>query len=41
MNICVQHYGFMEKNSIKDAIFALKVLIKKYRGGQMVLNCVF
>ena len=31
----------MPKNSITDAIFALRMLMEKYREGQRELHCVF
>ena len=39
--ISEQQYGFMSRKSTTDAMFALKVLMKKYRKGQKELHCVF
>ena len=36
-----QQYGFMPGKSTTDALFALRVLIEKYREGQKELHCVF
>ena len=36
-----QQYGFMPVKSTTDALFALKVLMEKYREGQKELHCVF
>ena len=36
-----QHYGFMPGKSTTDALFALRVLMEKYREGQKELHCVF
>ena len=36
-----QQYGFMPGKSTTDALFALIVLMEKYREGQMELHCVF
>ncbi|KAK3560238.1 hypothetical protein QTP86_003044, partial [Hemibagrus guttatus] len=36
-----QQYGFMPRKSTTDAIFALKILMEKYRDGQRELHCVF
>ena len=36
-----QQYGLMPGKSTTDALFALRVLIKKYREGQKELHCVF
>ena len=36
-----QQYGFMPGKSITDALFALRVLMEKYREGQKELHCVF
>ena len=41
MNICEQQYGFMPKKSTTDAVFALRMLIEKYRECQRELHCVF
>ena len=36
-----QHYGFMPGKSTTYALFALRVLMEKYREGQEELHCVF
>ena len=36
-----QQYGFMPGKSTTDALFALRVLMEKYREGQKELHCVF
>ena len=36
-----QRYGFMPGKSTTDALFALRVLMEKYREGQNELHCVF
>ena len=36
-----QQYGFMPGKSTTDAIFALRLLLEKYREGQKELHCVF
>ncbi|KAK3548746.1 hypothetical protein QTP70_018779, partial [Hemibagrus guttatus] len=41
VEICEQQYGFMPRKSTMDAIFALKILMEKYRDGQRELHCVF
>ncbi|MCJ8742453.1 hypothetical protein PDJAM_G00082260 [Pangasius djambal] len=41
VEICEQQYGFMPRKSTKDAIFALRMLMEKYRDGQRELHCVF
>ncbi|MCJ8739626.1 hypothetical protein PDJAM_G00049200 [Pangasius djambal] len=41
VEICEQQYGFMPRKSTKDAIFALRILMEKYRDGQRELHCVF
>ena len=40
VTISEQQYGFMPRKSTTDAMFALKVLLEKYRG-QKGLHCVF
>ncbi|KAK3561732.1 hypothetical protein QTP86_012988 [Hemibagrus guttatus] len=40
-DIPVEQYGFMPRKSTTDAIFALRVLMEKYRDGQRELHCVF
>ena len=39
--ICEQQYGFMSGKSTADVMFALRVLMEKYREGQKELHCVF
>ncbi|KAK3540327.1 hypothetical protein QTP70_029586 [Hemibagrus guttatus] len=41
VEICEQQYGFMPRKSTTDAIFALRMLMEKYRDGQRELHCVF
>ena len=41
VEICEQQYGFMPGKSTADAIFALRMLMEKYREGQSELHCVF
>ncbi|KAK2891510.1 hypothetical protein Q8A73_017175 [Channa argus] len=41
VNICEQQYGFMPRKSTKDAVFALRTLMEKYREGHRELHCVF
>ncbi|KAK3514046.1 hypothetical protein QTP70_002507 [Hemibagrus guttatus] len=41
VEICEQQYGFMHRKSTTDAIFALRILMEKYRDGQRELHCVF
>ncbi|KAK3509854.1 hypothetical protein QTP70_015741 [Hemibagrus guttatus] len=41
VEICEQQYGFMSRKSTTDAIFALRILMEKYRDGQRELHCVF
>ncbi|KAK3549676.1 hypothetical protein QTP86_006545 [Hemibagrus guttatus] len=41
VEICEQQYGFMPRKSTTDAIFALRILMEKYRDGQRDLHCVF
>ena len=36
-----QLYGFMTWKSFTGALFALRVLMEKYREGQKELHCVF
>ena len=36
-----QQYGFMAGKSTTHALFALRVLMEKYREGQKELHCVF
>ena len=39
--ICEQQYGFMPGKSTTDAMFALRMLMERYREGQKELHCVF
>ncbi|KAK3574363.1 hypothetical protein QTP86_005143 [Hemibagrus guttatus] len=39
--VVTQQYGFMPRKSTTDAIFALRILMEKYRDGQKELHCVF
>ncbi|KAK3567231.1 hypothetical protein QTP86_015063, partial [Hemibagrus guttatus] len=41
VDICEQQYGFMPRKSTTDAIFALRILMEKYRDGHRELHCVF
>ncbi|KAK3510617.1 hypothetical protein QTP70_011874 [Hemibagrus guttatus] len=41
VDICEQQYSFMPRKSTTDAIFALRILMEKYRDGQRELHCVF
>ncbi|KAK3575396.1 hypothetical protein QTP86_025801 [Hemibagrus guttatus] len=41
VEICEHQYGFMPRKSTTDAIFALRILMEKYRDGQRELHCVF
>ena len=41
VQISQQQYGFMPGKSTMDAIFALRMMTEKYRGGQKELHCVF
>ncbi|KAK3527328.1 hypothetical protein QTP86_020250 [Hemibagrus guttatus] len=41
VEICEQQYGFMPRKSTTDAIFALRILMEKYRDGLRELHCVF
>ncbi|KAK3542878.1 hypothetical protein QTP70_006134 [Hemibagrus guttatus] len=41
VEICEQQYGFMPRKSTTDAIFALRILMEKYRDGQRELLYVF
>ena len=36
-----QQYGFMPGKGTTDAMFALRMLMEKYREGQIELYCVF
>ena len=39
--ICEQQYGFMPRKSTADVMFALRMLMQKYREGQKELYWVF
>uniref|UniRef100_A0A8C4TH04 Tripartite motif-containing protein 16-like n=1 Tax=Erpetoichthys calabaricus TaxID=27687 RepID=A0A8C4TH04_ERPCA len=39
--ISEQQYGFMPRKSTRDAMFALRMLMEKFREGQKELHCVF
>ncbi|KAK3517672.1 hypothetical protein QTP70_015319 [Hemibagrus guttatus] len=41
VEMCEQQYGFMPRKSTTNAIFALRILMEKYRDGQRELHCVF
>ena len=41
VDISEQQYGFMPGKSTTDALFALRMLMEKYREGQQELHCVF
>ena len=41
VEICEQQYGFMPGKSTTDAIFALRMLMEKFRERQSELHCVF
>ena len=41
VEISKQQYGFMQGKGITDAMFALRMLMEKYREGQRELHCVF
>ena len=41
MEINKQQYGFMPEKGTTDAMFALRMLMEKYREGQRELHCVF
>ena len=41
VEISKQQYGFMPGKGTTDAIFALRMLMEKYRKGQRELHCVF
>ena len=41
VEICEQQYGFMPGKSTTDPMFALRLLMEKYREGQKKLHCVF
>ena len=41
VEISKQQYGFMTGKGTTDAMFALRMLMKKYSKGQKELHCVF
>ena len=41
VEISKQQYGFMPGKGITDAMFALRMLMEKYREGQRELHCIF
>ena len=41
VEISKQQYGFMPGKGTTDVIFALRMLMEKYREGQRELHCVF
>ena len=41
VEISKQQYGFMPRKETTDAMFALRMLMEKYREGQRELHCVF
>ena len=41
VKICEQQVGFIPRKSSTDALFAMRVLMKKYREGQKEMHCVF
>ena len=41
VDICEQQYGFMPERSTTDPMFALRLLMEKYREGQRELHCMF
>ena len=41
VEISKQQYGFMPGKGTSDAMFALRMLMEKYRKGQKELHCVF
>ena len=41
VEISKQQYGFMPGKGITDAMFALRMLMEKYREDQRALHCVF
>ena len=41
VEISKQQYGFMPGKGTTDAMFALRILMEKYREGQRELHCVF
>ena len=41
VEISKQQYGFMPGKGTTDAMFALRMLMEKYKEGQRELHCVF
>ena len=41
VEISKQQYGFMQGKGTTDAMFALRMLMEKYRAGQRELHCIF
>ena len=41
VEISKQQYGFMPGKGTTDAVFALRMLMEKYKEGQRELHCVF
>ncbi|KAK3529213.1 hypothetical protein QTP70_021446 [Hemibagrus guttatus] len=41
VEICEQQYGLIPRKRTTDAIFALRILMEKYRDGQRELHCLF
>ena len=41
VEISKQQYGFMQGKGTTDVVFALRMLMEKYREGQRELHCVF
>ena len=41
VEISKQQYGFMPEKGTTNAMFALRMLMEKYRKGQRELHCVF
>ena len=38
--ICERQYGLMPRNSTADAMFALRMLMERYREGERVTLCL-
>ena len=41
VTVSEQQYGFVQGKGTSDAMFALRMLMEKYREGQRELHCVF